>query len=68
MGASFLLILLRLNLAHELTVSSYDGAGQRAVSTNYPLRTINVNVAQHVEVDSDLERKNPNRNSYGYMA
>ena len=68
MGASFLLILLRLNLAHGLNASSSDGAGQRAVSGSYPLRSINVNVSQHVDVDSDMERKTPDKESYRGMA
>ena len=54
-GISFLLILLRLNFdKHGTSTASGDTISQRGASTNYPLRSINVSVAQHVDVDSEL--------------
>lgn len=67
-GISFLLIMLRLNFdKHETTTLSGDTIGKRGASTNYPLRPINVNVSQRVDVDSDLESKAIDKSSYGDM-
>ena len=63
-GISFLLILLRLSSNKQGTsTASNSAANQR--SANYPLRTISVNVAKHVDVDSDIESRNGGKGSYG---
>jgi len=65
-GISFLLIMLRLALDKQgATVVSNNTISQRGPSSNYPLRSINVNVAQSVDIDSDLEAKGAGRPSYG---
>ena len=68
-GISFLLILLRLNSNnHGLATASSNAIGQRAGAlTNFPLRSINVNVSQHVNVNSDVESKAAVKGSYGDM-
>lgn len=68
-GISFLLILLRLNFdKHETSTLSRDTISKRGASTNYPLRSINVSVSRHVDVDSDLESKTIGKSSYGDAA
>jgi len=69
-GISFLLILLRLNFSkYGLGTSSRNTSGNHyRDSTNYPLRSISVNVAQRVDGDSDLESKTAGGGSYGGMA
>ena len=68
-GISFLLILLRLSSKnHGSATASSNAIGQRAgASTNFPLRSINVNVSQHVDVDSDVESNAAVKGSYGEM-
>ncbi|KAF9650628.1 hypothetical protein BDM02DRAFT_3220464 [Thelephora ganbajun] len=68
-GISFVLILLRLNFnKHGSSTTSNNTISQRGASSNYPLRSISVNVAQHVDIDSDLESKTAGKGSYGDMA
>jgi len=68
-GISFLLIMLRLTFnRHTTPNASNNTISQRGASSNYPLRSINVNVAQHIDVDSDLESKAAGKRSYSDMA
>jgi len=63
-GISFVLIMLRLNSNnHGSSTASNSMVNQR--STTYPLRSISVNVAKHVDVDSDQESKTGGKGSYG---
>jgi len=57
-GISFVLILLRLNLKTPgSTVNSSGMGSQRGPQSTYPLRSINVNASQHVDVDLGMEGK-----------
>lgn len=57
-GISFVLILLRLNLNKPgSTVNSSGTTSQRGPQSTYPLRSININTTQHVDVDLDMENK-----------
>jgi len=69
-GISFLLIMLRLNLnRHGSTTASNNTFNQRGASSgSYPLRPINVSVAQRVDVDLDLENGTAGKRSYGDVA
>lgn len=67
LGISFILILLRLNSdeAGSVVVSGNHVASQRGAQSIYPLQSINVNVSQHTEVDSDVEGKTAAKGPYG---
>lgn len=68
-GISFVMILLRLNIdKQESTATSGNINSQRGALSNYPLRSITVNVSRHVDVDSDMERKTADKGSYGDVA
>ena len=56
-GISFTLILLRLNINKRgSNTSNTDMTGP-----TYPIRTISIAVAKHVDVDSDLENRCPGK-------
>ena len=63
-GISFVLILLRLNPdKHGSNIFDSHATG----STNYPIRSISITVAKHVDVDSDLESRCPDNGSSGHI-
>lgn len=68
-GISFLMILLRLNFnKYGPNSTSRETVSQRGTAHSYPLRSINIGVAQHVEGESDFDSKPPGKRSYGDMA
>lgn len=69
LGISFVLILLRLNVnKFGSAAASSHATSQRGTQGIYPLRSINVKVSQHAEVDSEVEGETAAKGSYGDMA